>query len=104
MPRKTTATKTTHASHTRAGDGVAAPLSPTPGGQPEDLPLPAVAPSDVVRLKGTTLLYEVIAVYSTNAIAHTHDASLAEGWAELRRQDDGQTAKWKVIQLEKVEG
>lgn len=103
MPRKATAI-TTHASHVRAASPSPAPLSPTPDGQPEGLPLPAVALGEVVRLKGTKLLYKVIAVYSTNAIAHAHDASLAEEWATLMRQDDGQAAKWKVIQLEKVEG
>lgn len=99
MPRKTTATKTTSSTFIPATSP-----SPAPDNQHEELPLPVVVPGNVVQLKGTKLLYRVTAVYSTNAIAHTHDASLAEEWAELRRQDDGQTAKWKVCQLEKVEG
>jgi hypothetical protein len=102
MPRKTTAIKTKPAKP--ANSTVPAPPSPTPDEQPEELPLPAVAPCDIVRLKCCPkLLYKVLAVYSTNAIAHTHDPSLAEEWATLKRQDDGQTASWKVMQLEKVE-
>jgi hypothetical protein len=99
MPRKTTTTKAKPANST-----VPAPPSPIPDEKPEELPLPAVAPGDIVRLKCTKLLYKVLAVYSTNAIAHTHDPSLAEEWARLSRESDGQTAHWKVIQLEKVEG
>jgi hypothetical protein len=57
----------------------------------------------MVRLKCTKLLYKVLAVYSTNAIAHTNAPEWTEEWAALKRQDDGQTASWKVCQLEKVE-
>jgi hypothetical protein len=98
MPRKTTTTKTKPINFTL-------PKSPssTSDEQLEKLPLPAVAPGDIVRLKCCPkLLYQVLAVYSTNAIAHTHDPSLAEEWARLSRESDGQTAHWKVCQLEKV--
>lgn len=103
MPRKTTATKTKPSAPIPAASPSPARID-NPDDQPKELPLPAVAPGDIVQLKCTKLLYEVLSVYSTNAIAHTHDASLTEEWAELRRQDDGQTAKWKVCQLEKMEG
>jgi hypothetical protein len=99
MPRKTTP-KPAPIKPTQAAN-----LSPAQDDQDEqskEPALPHVSPGEVVRLKFTKLTYEVLAVYSTNAIAHSHDPSLAEEWAELKR-GDGQIAKWKVCQLEKVE-
>jgi hypothetical protein len=105
MPRKTTAkptaTKPAPAKPTQAANP--SPAQEDQDEQPKEPALPHVSPGDVVRLKFTKLTYKVLAVYSTNAIAHSHDQSLAEEWATLRRQDDGQTASWKVMQLEKVE-
>jgi hypothetical protein len=101
MPRKTTATKPAPAKPTQAAS--LSPEQEDQDKQPKEPALPHVSPGEVVRLKFTKLTYEVLAVYSTNAIAHSHDPSLAEEWAELKRQDDGQTASWKVMQLEKVE-
>lgn len=101
MPRKSTAKPTTP-KPAPAKPTQAANPSPDQDEQPKEPALPSVSPGEVVRLKFTKLTYEVLAVYSTNAIAHTHDSSLAEEWAKLRR-GDGQTAYWKVCQLEKVE-
>jgi hypothetical protein len=107
MPRKTTA-KPTAAKPAPAKPTQEANPSPAQDDQeeqPKEPALPHVSPGEVVRLKFTKLTYEVLAVYSTNAIAiaHSHDPSLAEEWASLRRRGDGQTAYWKVCQLEKVE-
>jgi hypothetical protein len=105
MPRKTTAkpTATKPAPAKPAQAANPSPAQDDQSEQPKEPALPHVSPGEVVRLKFTKLTYEVLAVYSTNAIAHSHDPSLTEEWATLRRQDGKQTAHWKVCQLEKVE-
>ena len=56
-----------------------------------------LTPKTAVRLKNTSLTYTVIRTYKT----HADDPKWEEEWAELMTHD-GQTAYWKVSQLEEV--